>query len=100
VEKQVELLHLTKDKRNTKEKQMSKYEITLGTSEQDYITVVETVPMTLNDMHLTPGKLVETAVKQLNAEGVDLKEADVINASIRELDDYEEYLLDEGATNE
>jgi len=79
---------------------MSKYEITLGTSEQDYITVVETVPMTLNDMYLTPGKLVETAVKQLNAEGVDLKEADVINASIRELDDYEEYLLDEGKTNE
>lgn len=76
---------------------MSKYEITLATDEQEYITVVETQPMTLADMTTSPGRLVELALKQLNNKVTQL---DVINVSIRELDDYEEYLLEQGEPNE
>lgn len=77
-----------------------KYEITLATDEQEYNTVVDTPPMTLADMTTSPGRLVELALEQLNSEGANITQLDVINVSIRELDDYEEYLHNEGATNE
>lgn len=76
---------------------MSKYEITLATDEQEYITVVETQPMTLTDMTTSPGRLVELAIEQLN-NGV--TQLNIVNVSIRELDDYEEYLLEQGELNE
>jgi hypothetical protein len=77
-----------------------KYEITLATDEQEYSTVVDTPLMTLADMTTSPGRLVELALEQLNSEGANITQLDVINVSIRELDDYEEYLHNEGEINE
>jgi hypothetical protein len=77
-----------------------KYEITLATDEQEYSTVVETPPMSLADMTTSPGRLIESALERLNNEGANINRMDVINASVRELDDYEEYLYNEGKINE
>lgn len=80
---------------------MSKYEIILETSDNEYTVIVDTPPMTLESMTaLTLTSLVESAIEQLNSQGVDITQLDVISTVARELDDYEEYLLEEGKPNE
>jgi len=77
-----------------------KYEITLQTDDAEYMTIVDGPSISLENVITSPGMLVGLAIAKLNADGTSIKDDDVINVSIRELDDYEEYLHNEGEVNE